>query len=77
MDGSDGTREDTEDTTMLVQIEEVKRVIRALSFVTTCDKTVDCRRAQRQGVWVGGLSHVLFLPWLLWKEARTTSSILV
>ena len=34
MDGRDGTREDTEDTTMLVQIEEVKRTIRALPFVT-------------------------------------------
>ena len=34
MDGSDRTREDTEDTTMLVQIEEVKRTIRALPFVT-------------------------------------------
>ena len=34
MDGSDGTREDTEDTTMLVQIEEVNRTIRALPFVT-------------------------------------------
>ena len=34
MDGSDGTREDTEDTTMLVQVEVVKRTIRALHFVT-------------------------------------------
>jgi hypothetical protein len=33
MDGSDGTRKDTEDTTLL-QIEEVERVIRALPFVT-------------------------------------------
>ena len=33
MDGRDGTREDTEDTTMIVQIEEVKRTIRELSFV--------------------------------------------
>jgi hypothetical protein len=33
MDGSDGTRKDTEDTT-LVQIEEVERAIRALPFVT-------------------------------------------
>ena len=30
MDGGDATREDTEDTTMLVQIEETKSVIRAL-----------------------------------------------
>ena len=34
MDGSDGTRKDTEDTATLVQIEEVKRAIRALLFVT-------------------------------------------
>ena len=34
MDGSDGTREDTEDTTMLVLIEEVNRTIRSLPFVT-------------------------------------------
>jgi hypothetical protein len=33
MDGSDGTRKDTEDTTIL-QIEEVERAIRALPFVT-------------------------------------------
>jgi hypothetical protein len=33
MDGSDGTRKDTEDTT-LVQIEELERAIRALPFVT-------------------------------------------
>ena len=34
MDGSDGTREDTEDTTMIVQIEEVKCVIWSLCCVT-------------------------------------------
>jgi hypothetical protein len=34
MKGSDGTREDTQDTTMLVQIEEVMSAIRTLSFVT-------------------------------------------
>ena len=34
MEGRDGTREDTQDTTRLVEIEEVKRVIRALLFVT-------------------------------------------
>jgi hypothetical protein len=33
MDGSDGTRKDTEDTT-LVQSEELERAIRALPFVT-------------------------------------------
>jgi hypothetical protein len=30
MDGRDGTREDTQDTTRLVEIEELKRAIRAL-----------------------------------------------
>ena len=34
MDGNDGTRKDTEDTTTLVQIEEVNRAIRSLPFVT-------------------------------------------
>ncbi len=32
--GSEGTRQDTEDTTMIVQIEEVMCVIRSLPFVT-------------------------------------------
>jgi hypothetical protein len=34
MDGSDGTRKDTEDTTTFVQIEEVNRTIRSMLFVT-------------------------------------------
>jgi hypothetical protein len=34
MDGSDETRKDTEDTAMLVQIDEVMCAIRSLSFVT-------------------------------------------
>ena len=34
MDGRDGTREDTQDTTRLVEIEDVNRAIRALLFVT-------------------------------------------
>jgi hypothetical protein len=34
MGGSGGTRKDTEDTPTLVQIEGVKRAIRALPFVT-------------------------------------------
>ncbi len=34
MDGRDGTREDTQDTSRLVEIEELKRAIRALLFVT-------------------------------------------
>jgi hypothetical protein len=35
MEGSDRTCEDTEDTTMLVQIEETKWFIRKMSYVTT------------------------------------------
>jgi len=34
MDGSDGTHKDTEDTTMIVQIEEMKRGIRVIPFAT-------------------------------------------
>jgi hypothetical protein len=34
MDRRDGTHEDTQDTTRLVEIEEVKRAIRTLLFVT-------------------------------------------
>jgi len=34
MKGSDGTREDTQDTTILVQNAEVMRTIRELPFVT-------------------------------------------
>ena len=34
MDGNDGTREESEDSTMLVQMKEVMRVIRKMSFVT-------------------------------------------
>ena len=34
MEGSDGTCKDTEDATMLVQIEEAKCAIRKLSYVT-------------------------------------------
>ena len=34
MDGNDGTREESEHSTMLVQMEEVMCVIRAMTFVT-------------------------------------------
>ena len=34
MDGLDGTSEGTEDTTMSVQIQEERRPIRTMSFVT-------------------------------------------
>jgi hypothetical protein len=86
MDGRDGTREDTQDTTRLVEIEKVKRSIFVTKLspfvtfysdaVTVCDKTVAGRCAQRQGGWVGGYPQMLFLPWLLWKETRGTSSTL-
>jgi hypothetical protein len=51
MDGSDGTRKDTEDTTTIVQIEEVKRVIRALMFVTKLSP-VGGRNSHGDGYWV-------------------------
>jgi len=38
MDGNDGTREDTEDTTILVQTQEVKNDIGTLPFVTKVKK---------------------------------------
>jgi hypothetical protein len=70
MDGSDGTHEDTQDTTRLVQIEEVKRAIRALPFVTKLSDSFVTngsagRCAQRQGGWVGGLPDNMILTGLL------------
>ena len=47
MDGSDGTRKDTEDTT-LVQIEELERTSRALPFVTKLSP-VDVRNSHGHG----------------------------
>ena len=44
----DGNDEDTEDTTMLVQIEEVNRTIRSHTDAAVCDKTVPGRFPQRQ-----------------------------
>ena len=56
MEGSDGTCEDTTDTTMLVQIEEVKFVIRKLPFVTVLSpvRTVkeSCLKLQGIHMWV-------------------------
>ena len=48
MDGRDGTREDTQDTTRLVEIEEVKRAIRALLFVTKLSR-VDAHKDKAAG----------------------------
>ena len=48
MDGRDGTREDTQDTTRRVEITEVKRVIRALLFVTKLS-TVDAYKDKEAG----------------------------
>ena len=64
MDRSDGTREDTQDTTRIVEIEELKRAIRTLLFVTKLSP-IDAHKDK------AGLPDVLFLPWFLWKEART------
>ena len=48
MDGRDGTREDTQDTTRLVEIEELKRAIRALLFVTKLSR-VDAHKDKAAG----------------------------
>jgi hypothetical protein len=53
------------------------RVEACYSGVTVCDKTVEGRCVQRQGDWVGDYPQMRFLPWLLWKETRGTSSTLV
>jgi hypothetical protein len=55
MEGSDGTREDTEDTTMLLQIEEVMSAIGALPIVT---KLSPVGAHNGHGDWVGGFPHV-------------------
>jgi hypothetical protein len=47
-DGRDGTREDTQDTTRLVEIEELKRAIRALLFVTKLSR-VDAHEDKAAG----------------------------
>ena len=50
MDGNDGTHEDTEDTTILVQIEEVKGGLRTLPFVTNLKLSpVDVNKTRRLG----------------------------
>ncbi len=48
MDGRDGTREDTQDTTRLVEIEELKRAIQALLFVTKLSR-VDAHKDKAAG----------------------------
>jgi hypothetical protein len=48
MDGRDGTREDTQDTTRLLEIEKVKRAIRATLFVTKVS-TVDAHKDKVTG----------------------------
>ena len=42
MEGSDGTREDTKDTTMLLQIEEMMCVIQAMPIVTKLSPVGEC-----------------------------------
>jgi hypothetical protein len=48
MDGRDGTREDTQDTTRFVEIEGLKRAIRALLFVTKVSR-VDTHKDKETG----------------------------
>jgi hypothetical protein len=72
MDGSDGTRKDTEDTT-IVQIEEVDRAIRALSFVTKLSP-VGARNSHGHGYQVS-LRYPSREEYT-WKETRVTSSSL-
>ena len=57
MDGSDGTRKDTEDTT-LVQIEELERTIRALPFVT---KLSPVPGSEQSWSWISGFPEMPFL----------------
>jgi hypothetical protein len=59
MDGSDGTRKDTEDTTILVKIEEVMRPIRMLSFVTKLSPVGAWNSHSRS--WISGLPEMFFL----------------
>ena len=47
MEGSDRTCEDTEDTTTLVQIEELKCAIRKLLYVTKLSKQEPAVRLSR------------------------------
>ncbi len=48
MDGRDGTGESTQDTTRLAEIEELKRAIRALLFVTKLSR-VDAHKDKAAG----------------------------
>jgi hypothetical protein len=75
MDGRDETRKDTEDTT-LVQMEEVERAIRSMSFVTKLSPVGRC--SEQSWSWVSGFPEMPFLRrvWYLWKETRATSSSL-
>jgi hypothetical protein len=74
MDERDGTREDTQDTTRLVEIEEVKRAIRALLFVTKLSP-VDAHKDKAAG-W-GATLTCASCPGCCGKRgARGTSSTL-
>ena len=55
MEGRDETCEDTEDTLMLLRIEEEKYAIRKLSFVTVLS-TVRGVKGKEQGI--KGMGHV-------------------
>ena len=55
MDGRDGTGESTQDTTRLAEIEELKRAIRALLFVTKLS-WVDAHKDKTDG-WGATLKY--------------------
>jgi len=61
----------TEDTSTIVQIEEVKCVIRKLSFVTVLSPV---RAVKGKGRGYGVFLTCYCCREQLWKEARTTSS---
>ena len=74
MDERVGTHEDTQDTTRLVEIEEVKRAIRALLFVTKLSP-VDAHKDKAAG-W-GATLTCASCPGCCGKRgARGTSSTL-
>jgi hypothetical protein len=58
VDGRNGTHEDTEDTTRLVEIEELKRAIRALLFVTKLSR-VDAYKDKAAG-WGATLKYASY-----------------
>jgi hypothetical protein len=60
MDGRDGNQKDTQDTTRLVEIEEVNRAIRTLLFVT---KLSPADTHKDKTVWWGATLKMRLLTW--------------